>query len=88
MDVDDPAGERFELRARVNAVVARVDEELDAVREKEVAHRLIPLFRRVEGFLLQLTERDAAFARENRGPARRPVRGDGDDVEPLRHEVA
>jgi hypothetical protein len=44
VDVDDPASICVEERVRVDAVVARVDDELDSVPLEEVAHGHITMF--------------------------------------------
>src|SRR5581483_11878086 len=88
VDVDDPAAEGVEQWRGVDAVVAGVDDELDAVREEEVAHGGVTLIDGSKRSLRQLAERNAALASESRAAARRPVRGHGDDVEAALDQVA
>src|SRR6266851_1166799 len=73
VDVDDPVLERFEKCLGVNAVIARVDDELDAMIPEKVDHRRIAVFGRAERLLRQLPQRDAHFAGEGSAPAGRPV---------------
>ena len=73
---------------RVHPVIARVNHQLDAVPQEEVAHRCIALLGRVELLLRKLAHAGSRLAREGRGAARWPVRGDRHDIEPQLHQVA
>jgi len=68
VDVEDAAGEGVEERPRVDAVVAGVDDELDAVLQEEVPHGGVALLGGGEGPLGQLAKWNPALPRQL-GPA-------------------
>jgi hypothetical protein len=72
----------------MDAVVPRVDDQLDPMVAQKIPHRGIALFGGNKTLLRQLAERYASFPRERGGAARRPVGHDRHHVESLLHEVA
>jgi hypothetical protein len=72
----------------VDAVIARVHYQLDAVRPEEVPHGRVAFLLGDEAFERKLAKRDLALPREDGSTARRPVRGHRRDVESAVDEVA
>src|SRR5438309_107509 len=88
VDVDDAASKRFQERARVDAVIAGIDDELDAVGHEEVAHRFVALRLRSKAFHRKLSERNVAFACKRGATARRTVGRHSHHLEVALDEVA
>jgi hypothetical protein len=72
----------------VDAVIARVHYQLDAVRPEEVPHGRVALLFGREAPERKLAKRDLALPREDGSTARRPVRGHRRDVESSSDQVA
>lgn len=88
MDVDDAASIRLEEWLCVNAIVARVDDELHAMRLEEVTHGGVAFLFGGELLQRKLPQRDVALARECRTAARLSVRRHRHDIESAIDEVA
>jgi hypothetical protein len=69
MKVDDAVLERVKERRGLDAVVAGVDHQLDAMRCEEIAYGGVALLGRCERPLRQIAHRDAPLASEGRTAA-------------------
>src|SRR5450759_3596993 len=88
MNVDDPVSERFDERLRMDAVVARIDDQLHPLAFEEVAHGRVAVVGRSEVLLRQLGQWNSPLTRKGSAATCRPVRRHGDHLESMLDKVA